>query len=260
MSRGRSAVRARHVLRDPGTIRMPCSYTFEPLETWRCPHCGTTQADAARCWACSRHPTACGSCRDFRRAVAGRLGYCALDRTRAVLQGDEVRACWRAAVSHEPLEGLFRGLDGSARGTRPAGPSERPTTSPGPAPVQATSATSPVSVGRGRSWVIPVLRTPVERGPGVATAARRAPGRATTTDTSSGRSAEGPTTTDTSRMGRLVEAPHVPARSISARTIPDGSSADEELDRLLERGAGGHRHVDADETLAGDGPVGHPEA
>lgn len=56
-------------------------------------------------------------CRHYVRAVAGRLGYCALDRTRAVLQGDEIRACWQAPVRAEPLEGLFRDLTpGSAVG------------------------------------------------------------------------------------------------------------------------------------------------
>jgi hypothetical protein len=81
------------------------------VATWRCPHCDTPQADGARCWACSRHPLACGSCRNYVRAVAGRLGYCALDRTRAVLQGDEIRACWQAPSRPEPFEGLFSGLD-----------------------------------------------------------------------------------------------------------------------------------------------------
>lgn len=84
---------------------------FRLVATWRCPHCDTPQSDGARCWACSRHPLACGSCRHYIRAVAGRLGYCALDRTRAVLQGDEIRACWQAPSRAEPLEGLFQGLD-----------------------------------------------------------------------------------------------------------------------------------------------------
>ena len=37
-----------------------CSATLRTVDTWRCPHCGTTQADGPRCWACSRHPVACG--------------------------------------------------------------------------------------------------------------------------------------------------------------------------------------------------------
>ena len=64
---------------------------------WRCPHCATPQAETARCWVCHRSSTACGSCRHFRRAVAGQLGFCGLDRQRKPLQGDEIRPCWEAA-------------------------------------------------------------------------------------------------------------------------------------------------------------------
>jgi len=63
---------------------------------WRCPHCGTPQAETARCWVCRRSSTACGTCRNFRRSVAGTLGYCGLDRHRQPLAGDEIRACWEA--------------------------------------------------------------------------------------------------------------------------------------------------------------------
>ena len=90
------------------------------VATWRCPHCDTPQTDGARCWACSRHPLECGSCRNYVRAVAGHLGYCALDRTRAVLQGDEDRACWQAPSRPEPFEGLFRDLNaGGQAGVEP---------------------------------------------------------------------------------------------------------------------------------------------
>ena len=64
---------------------------------WRCPHCGTPQAETARCWVCKQSSTACGTCRNFRRSVAGSLGYCGLDRRRQPLVGDEIRACWEAA-------------------------------------------------------------------------------------------------------------------------------------------------------------------
>lgn len=63
---------------------------------WRCPHCGTPQAETARCWVCRRSSTACGTCRNFRHSVAGSLGYCGLDRGRQPLAGDEIRACWEA--------------------------------------------------------------------------------------------------------------------------------------------------------------------
>jgi hypothetical protein len=34
------------------------------------------------------------TCRHFRRSVAANVGYCGLDRRRAPLLGDEIRACW----------------------------------------------------------------------------------------------------------------------------------------------------------------------
>lgn len=73
---------------------------------WRCPHCGTPQAEASRCWVCRRSSTSCGTCRHFRRAVAANLGYCGLDRSRRPLAGDELRGCWqeRPAVA-ESAEG-----------------------------------------------------------------------------------------------------------------------------------------------------------
>jgi len=67
------------------------------MPMWRCPHCATPQAETARCWVCHRSSTACGACRHFRRAVAGQLGYCGLDRRRRPLNGDEIRPCWEAA-------------------------------------------------------------------------------------------------------------------------------------------------------------------
>ena len=66
---------------------------------WRCPHCGTPQAETARCWVCRRSSTACATCRHFRRSVAAQLGYCGLDRQRGPLRGDEIRGCWEAATS-----------------------------------------------------------------------------------------------------------------------------------------------------------------
>ncbi len=68
------------------------------MPMWRCPHCGTPQAETARCWVCRRSSTACGTCRNFRRSVAGSLGYCGLDRRRQPLAGDEIRECWEAGA------------------------------------------------------------------------------------------------------------------------------------------------------------------
>ena len=66
------------------------------MPMWRCPHCGTPQAETARCWVCQRSSTACGTCRHFRRSVAAQLGYCGLDRLRQPLSGVEIRGCWEA--------------------------------------------------------------------------------------------------------------------------------------------------------------------
>lgn len=64
------------------------------MPTWRCPHCGTPQSEAARCWVCHRSTTSCATCRNFRRSVAQGVGYCGLDSRRVPLHGDEQRACW----------------------------------------------------------------------------------------------------------------------------------------------------------------------
>jgi hypothetical protein len=64
------------------------------MPSWRCPHCGTPQAEASRCWVCHRSSTSCATCRNFRGSVASRLGFCGLDRRRTPIHGDEVRPCW----------------------------------------------------------------------------------------------------------------------------------------------------------------------
>jgi hypothetical protein len=95
------------------------------MPMWRCPHCGTPQAETARCWVCRRSSTACATCRHFRRSVAAQLGYCGLDRQRRPLNGDEIRACWEAAAG-------------------PAGPSEPGRSRPRPASVDLDLERTPV--------------------------------------------------------------------------------------------------------------------
>jgi len=56
----------------------------------------------------------CSTCRQFRRGIAAGLGYCALDRGREVLNGDEQRPCWQGAVALDPGHGLFDSVDGDA--------------------------------------------------------------------------------------------------------------------------------------------------
>jgi hypothetical protein len=121
---------------------------------WRCPHCGTPQAETARCWVCKRSSTACGTCRNFRHSVAGSLGFCGLDRRRQPLVGDEIRACWEARPGAVDLPLTISPAQSSA-GSRATAPlefvevgvrppmevtptaAELPPTIPGPVPMPA---------------------------------------------------------------------------------------------------------------------------
>jgi hypothetical protein len=84
------------------------------MPVWRCPHCGTPQAESSRCWVCRRSTTTCATCRHFRRGIASGLGLCGLDARRTALDGTEIRACWVAAqpvhadagVEFEPVREL----------------------------------------------------------------------------------------------------------------------------------------------------------
>ena len=76
------------------------------MPMWRCPHCGTPQAETARCWVCHRSSTACATCQNFRRSVAAQLGYCGLDRERRPLRGNEIRACWEASTVPVEVEAV----------------------------------------------------------------------------------------------------------------------------------------------------------
>jgi len=66
---------------------------------WHCPHCGAPQAETARCWVCRRSSTTCSTCRHFRRALAGDLGYCGLDARRRPLTGLEQHGCWESKTA-----------------------------------------------------------------------------------------------------------------------------------------------------------------
>ncbi|MBI3744998.1 MAG: hypothetical protein HY264_00430 [Chloroflexi bacterium] len=70
------------------------------MSMWRCPHCGTPQAESSRCWVCHRSSTTCSTCRHFRRSVAAQIGYCGLDPRRLPLAGTEMRGCWEPAADH----------------------------------------------------------------------------------------------------------------------------------------------------------------
>lgn len=68
---------------------------------WRCPHCGTPQAETSRCWVCRRSSTTCSTCRHFQRSLAADVGFCGLDRRRLPLTGSELRGCWEAGAQRE---------------------------------------------------------------------------------------------------------------------------------------------------------------
>jgi hypothetical protein len=89
--------------------------SYDPrMPVWRCPHCGTPQAESSRCWVCRRSTTTCATCRHFRRGIASGLGLCGLDARRSALDGTEIRACWvpaealhaEAGVQLEPVREL----------------------------------------------------------------------------------------------------------------------------------------------------------
>ncbi len=97
---------------------------------WRCPHCETPQPEASRCWVCHRSSTSCGTCRHFRRSVAANTGFCALDRHRLPLAGDEVRACWEDAAAPVVPDPAIPGLLGLLTEATLAG--DVPPADPGP--------------------------------------------------------------------------------------------------------------------------------
>jgi hypothetical protein len=108
------------------------------MPVWRCPHCATPQPETSRCWVCRRSTTSCGTCRHFRRGVAGGLGLCGLDPRHPALTGSEMRACWVAAP-------------------QPPDPAGRPLVAVGPGRGDGGYA-----VGGGESWRRPRTFVPVE--------------------------------------------------------------------------------------------------
>ena len=86
---------------------------------WQCPHCGTPQAETARCWVCRRSSTTCSTCRNFRASLAAEVGYCGLDRHRRPLSGLELRGCWEegpsATAESSVRSGSGNGLDADRR-------------------------------------------------------------------------------------------------------------------------------------------------
>jgi hypothetical protein len=120
---------------------------------WRCPHCGTPQAETARCWVCRRSSTTCSTCRHFRRSLALNVGYCGLDRRRLPLTGAELRGCWAAAAPVPLADPLPPGEANADPGVRLRGfvPVET-------IRLSATSAAAPIRLqGEGSYPVVPPL-------------------------------------------------------------------------------------------------------
>lgn len=162
--------------------------------------------------------------------MAGRFGYCSLDRTRATLLGDEVRACWQAPVRSETFEGLFRELSGV---TEPVGPAA-------PALSRQVDDRPPGT----RTWAIPVT------GASGGSTGGGPPG-GTADSVSSTHASNG-----TSQ--RLVEAPFVPARGIrsaAAHLVADGRPLLElEVQRVPGGAAVGGDDPNAHQPIPGSGP------
>jgi hypothetical protein len=156
------------------------------------------------------------------KAVAGRLGYCALDRTRAVLQGDEIRACWQAPSRPEPFEGLFSGLE-------PGGPTAGGLTDDVLSTSSLDTSRDAGLVGT-RTWAIPIVGDTAPRA----------------TPSSSG----------------LRDATFVPARGIARAPAPGAVSAasdDPEGHRVAQDPPIRQGDPDADEALAHGGILGDPD-
>lgn len=90
------------------------------MSAWRCPNCGTLQAESHVCFLCGRSSTSCATCVNFRESLVGGVGYCALDKKRTPLTGAEQRTCWTSEVAvsasvpatrDSPLPGLLDVLD-----------------------------------------------------------------------------------------------------------------------------------------------------
>ncbi|MEW6224901.1 MAG: hypothetical protein AB1627_09745 [Chloroflexota bacterium] len=127
------------------------------MPVWRCPHCGTPQAETSRCWVCGRSTTSCATCRHFRRGIAGGLGLCGLDPRHPALQGTEMRACWVSrdttaeAVARDARAGMPAPVPSADDDGRPHSrtfvPVDEPVRRPArrPAPVIATARPDPAA-------------------------------------------------------------------------------------------------------------------
>jgi hypothetical protein len=129
------------------------------MPMWRCPHCGTPQAESAKCWVCRRSSTTCSTCRHFRQSLAPSVGFCGLDKRRLPLTGRELRGCWTArapggdAEEPRPVPAPDPGI--RLRGFVPVEQvirSEMPAVPNVPATPSAPEALPAVTLDAGEAW------------------------------------------------------------------------------------------------------------
>ncbi len=126
--------------------------------TWRCPHCGTPQAESARCWVCHRSSTCCGTCANYLASLVPGTGFCALDAKRRTVRSEDLRGCWTAGG-----DGLLTGSGAAGMlGGGAATVDGAPTTESGVPLVASRQAmradaasARPVAAGRGRPAGVP---------------------------------------------------------------------------------------------------------
>lgn len=222
--------------------------TLWSVATWRCPHCGTPQAESSRCWVCSQSPMTCSTCRNFRKGVVARVGFCALDRAHEPLTGDEIRACWQPPVQLEPAAGLFARVE-AHHGSASDGPSlaTMPARAPA-APIATTASEHP----------IPTVASPPRSAP--ASELRAAPA-STIVRVSAHQADRVPIRTqapDARPVGRLVEAPIVaPSLRLGsrgdARALREAAASEMPGAPVASSAAMTPRPSNADSLLHGEG-------
>ena len=187
------------------------------------------------------------------------MGFCALDRGREPLAGDEIRACWQSPISAEPTVGLFamvEAMEATEGGTADPGSGARSTearasdASSGGAAIAEATRQAARFVRRPVSWFTaePRGRDPVPPPP--PRAADGASGTQPADAQPAGRLMEAPTVAPALRLGSRgdARARRVADESDAVRSAapvdvvpsgPQGPSANDEGPGLLEGGTVG---------------------
>lgn len=141
------------------------------------------------------------------------MGFCALDRAREPLTGDEIRACWQSPITAEPVVGLFAMVE-AMEATEPGSASP----GSGTGTTQARTAEGSSGIAAAAAATQPAARF-VRRAVSSFKADPRSPDRAAPSHAP--RAADGARGTQpvhAPTAGRLVEAPTVtPALRLGSR-------------------------------------------